>query len=707
MELNAFVVMPFGTKSPRGFNEAPNKKDPKTSIDFNDVWHSLFFPALKQAGCKPFRADSETLAGDIRTDMFFELVTADVVLADVTISNPNVFYELGVRHGVCSRGVFVATGNLTPGRAFDIAQDRSFSYDGTLFLESAAKGPERDKLLDAEVKKLTTTLIQAIAGDQETVGSPVYSHLPGLVPADWSRIQTSRAQHFHTLQDDWLDRVRKAQAEEHPGDILTLADDAPTRLHRTKILKEAAAALINMCRYSAAEKVLREITPSQPDPEAQLQLARALSLQGDDDGAEHELRNILKQHEDDPDASDLLGQVLRHLWRLSWKNAADEDRIQRALDNAQLADMAIANFIKAFRSDANAYYAGLNALILGALLKHIRPVPEDSGALDIEELKAVIAFVARNARERAIAVGDYVEQFWATTTLAGIAMLRQDHDAGLARIREALCIPGKTSFQIQSFEDRLALLSELNFESDFVGKALTQVRSVKRSSHCTCERVILYSGYKLADPKLTEARLALVGKQISQAVEKDWEVHEKDLAICDGATEAGILFSEACLGRGASVRLMLLDPDSEESGDPRWPFPDPQWLRRFHSLINQRDRVEVWYHSKHFGTQFAAPVQGDGDDPPDDAQKLITHYKQWIRHTARIEADIAEVAGSNEIRHGELHGLFVCDRKSTGEDPNDPAYLIRYVNSFDGYRGEVKIIDPQELDQELVSAATN
>ena len=116
--------------------------------------------------------------------------------------------------------------------------------------------------------------------------------------------------------------LRKAQYEGRPGDILTLADDAPTRLHRTKILYEAAVALINMCRYPAAEKVLREIINTEPDsPKAQFQLARALSPQNRTEEAEHTLRTILQQHEDDPHAGDLLGQVFRQLWHLAWTKA--------------------------------------------------------------------------------------------------------------------------------------------------------------------------------------------------------------------------------------------------------------------------------------------------------------------------------------------------------------------------------------------------
>jgi hypothetical protein len=36
-------------------------------------------------------------AGNIREDMFRLLVVADLVIADVSIHNANVFYELGIR----------------------------------------------------------------------------------------------------------------------------------------------------------------------------------------------------------------------------------------------------------------------------------------------------------------------------------------------------------------------------------------------------------------------------------------------------------------------------------------------------------------------------------------------------------------------------------------------------------------------------------
>src|SRR4051812_45199588 len=90
MPLHVFVAMPFGTKE---------------GIDFNRVYSDLIRPSLMSQGLEVIRADEELRAGDIRSDMFQELLLADVVIADLSLDNANVWYELGVRHALRARGV--------------------------------------------------------------------------------------------------------------------------------------------------------------------------------------------------------------------------------------------------------------------------------------------------------------------------------------------------------------------------------------------------------------------------------------------------------------------------------------------------------------------------------------------------------------------------------------------------------------------------
>jgi hypothetical protein len=120
---HAFVAMPFGIK--------PGPKDPDVKdhdaeaqlIDFNRVYSEYIQPALESAGFEPFRADQEIRGGDIVTDMFQELLVADLVIADLTIENPNVWYELGVRHALRARGVVIVCGGKVT-TAFDLYTNR-------------------------------------------------------------------------------------------------------------------------------------------------------------------------------------------------------------------------------------------------------------------------------------------------------------------------------------------------------------------------------------------------------------------------------------------------------------------------------------------------------------------------------------------------------------------------------------------------------
>ena len=361
MQPRAFVVMPFGQK--------PAGPTSGLLIDFNRVYTELLEPALKLAGFEAVRADTEQAAGDIRTSMFFELITADLVVADVTDENPNVFYELGIRDGVCPRGVFIVSGSSGPLRPFDIASDRSFGYVSSPFLD-----PHPDDKAQASVKDqqqlLAKTFKAAMALEQEAIGSPVYSHLPGLEAVNWDGIQTSKAKYLASLQADWLDCVRRAQAAGRPGDIVTLAMNPPTRLHVSRMLFEAASALIGLLRYGAAETVLRDLVRVDPaNTDAQFQLALVLSRQNKVVQAEQQLRKMSADYKNQPQAANVLGQVFRHRWHLSWKpGATAEERRTSARDSSQLAVSAVQSFLKAHRADPNQYFAGLNALMLVHLL---------------------------------------------------------------------------------------------------------------------------------------------------------------------------------------------------------------------------------------------------------------------------------------------------------------------------------------------------
>ena len=84
-----FVMMPFGPR-------------------FNDLFAKVYEPAIREAALQPVRADSVFTSAPIMEDIWRLLRRASMVLADLSGRNPNVFYELGLAHGIGTPAVLVA-----------------------------------------------------------------------------------------------------------------------------------------------------------------------------------------------------------------------------------------------------------------------------------------------------------------------------------------------------------------------------------------------------------------------------------------------------------------------------------------------------------------------------------------------------------------------------------------------------------------------
>jgi len=654
-------------------------------IDFNRIYRDLIVPALQKADCEPFRADSQISAGDIRTDMFFELVTADVVVADLSIPNPNVYYELGIRDGVCARGVLIIQGGWSATQPFDVAQDRCFKYDGMLFsLDGVAAESlsEHAKEIADAVDDLAAVLSRAIASDAQGTGSPLYAHLPGLKPVNWDGIEISRARYFGTLQQDWEERVRKAQEMDRPGHIITIAQDAPTRLHRTKILSEAARALIGLCQFAAAEEVLEEILQLTPDDiNSQLYLGVVQAIRGDTERAEHQMRSMLRQHEANPKAGAALGFVYRVLWYLQWKD--DPNPRERAKQSSRLLLSSIRSFYNVQRLHPEEYLSGYNALLLMAVTAELFPGIELPPRLvDRDELAVVVRYAANAARENAEETGDYDTQFWSAVALSGLEMLKDNESGAIQGIVDACSVPSATLFFLQLLKERMDLLKRLNFKSDIVNAAIETVDSALRSKKQQQKwaKVVVFHGYPIDKPNLSVARFpataaTAVGNRIDEILDA-WKIGKGDLAICGGSTEGDVMFGEKCLAREAQVRLLILEPTAIQLAEV---FSDPvssEWATRSSSLVDH-PATEVWYHRAELGVPVeTACVQG--------------RHNRWILYTARMEAE-------NATEETRLYGLILSDGSLEVTDPEDPSFFISEIRSSNRYKGRVLTIDPRRV----------
>jgi len=140
----AFVVMPFG----EGFDE---------------IYNLFIAGAIAEAGYEIFRADDVRSHQNILKDIVTSIFQSELIVADLTTANPNVYYELGLAHAFRKRVILLTQQiNELP---FDLRSYRVIPYS-THFAEIAKA---RTQLRDLARDALTRTI---------PFGSPVIDFLP-------------------------------------------------------------------------------------------------------------------------------------------------------------------------------------------------------------------------------------------------------------------------------------------------------------------------------------------------------------------------------------------------------------------------------------------------------------------------------------------------------------------------------------------------
>src|SRR5260370_18541908 len=131
--MKLFVAMPYGPRKAALDYDSP---DQTVEIDFDAVWREILQPAVPE-GFETKRADELRRSGLIDRLYIEWLFDADIVLADLTFANPNVYYELGIRQALSRKGtVLVACkGTKLP---FDVRNQYVINYN---YFEAPALRP--------------------------------------------------------------------------------------------------------------------------------------------------------------------------------------------------------------------------------------------------------------------------------------------------------------------------------------------------------------------------------------------------------------------------------------------------------------------------------------------------------------------------------------------------------------------------------------
>jgi hypothetical protein len=92
-----------------------------------------FQKACLQANVEPIRADSSDRPGPIINQIFEDIEQADILIAEIGTSNPNVYYEVGLAHCVRKPSILVAHKDQIDSIPFDLRHNRVIVFDDRKF----------------------------------------------------------------------------------------------------------------------------------------------------------------------------------------------------------------------------------------------------------------------------------------------------------------------------------------------------------------------------------------------------------------------------------------------------------------------------------------------------------------------------------------------------------------------------------------------
>jgi hypothetical protein len=398
----AFVAMAFGT------GPWPERDLKVYRCDL--TYQRILLPALIGAGYEPMRADTQALMEVVDSRMLGAIARAELLVADLATENPNVMWELGVRHAWRSAGTIVIAPEDTR-IPFNVARVPVHSYR-----RHATKISDRDCV--AALQKLSAVLADVERNDPD---SPVFLHLPGLSEVELGPEEPGGEEDSAGV---FLEQITLAADLHRVEDLITLAERIQTsdRLNdssRAPLREQVGLALIEASRHREATEILRPIAEADVDfssRQLQERFAHALIRHPDAEGrderlaeAEARLQRLIARPPSGGEAWGLLG-------------SAGKARVELALasngDPLPHLQLALSAYERGMRTDPGDHYPGVNALALRRL-RGQRLAPNEDDLRRAAELAPVVRFAVLRRGEQALD-----EDVWAILSLAECALHR-------------------------------------------------------------------------------------------------------------------------------------------------------------------------------------------------------------------------------------------------------------------------------------------
>jgi tetratricopeptide (TPR) repeat protein len=411
-----FVLMPFGKKM-----DAAGRV-----TNFDSVYAKIIAPAVERSGLEPIRADEEKIGGTIHKPMFERLMLCHYAVADITGANPNVFYELGIRHAMRPRSTVIvfAEGTVLP---FDIALVRGIAY------KTDGAGEPMD--VETTLGQIANQL-QAARGNPHD-DSPIFQLVEGVPRWDVDHSKTDIFRKAVDYSKRYKDRLRAA-VKEGADSVKKVADD-PALANLLEVESGVVVDLFLSLRDVKAHAAMIELYQRMPPPLQRAKMMReqlgfALNREGRFEEAEKVLKEVIAEFGPSSETNGLLGRMYKDRWDLAKKEGLPEARA--------LLKNAIDTYLAGFEADWRDAYPGINAVTLMEMTPKADPRQAE-----------ILPVVRYSAARKAAKAPDY----WDHATLLELAVLARDEDDADDRLGDALAV-ARAAWELETTARNLGLI---------------------------------------------------------------------------------------------------------------------------------------------------------------------------------------------------------------------------------------------------------
>lgn len=389
-----FVVMGFGKKT---------DFETGRTLDLDKSYFNMIKPAVEDAGLKCVRADEIVHSGVIDKPMYEQILQADLVVADISTSNKNALYELGIRHALRPYTTVVIGEDSLKTFPFDLSHVVVRQYH---HLGEDIGVTEATRFREA----LTKALLEIMNREPRQNDSPVYTVLTDLSPPAVKTSTTADLLHpasaVSEVHSVLIAQVNEAQKR---GDFLTAK----------ALLTSIRAAMANS---QPAQKGF--VSTEEPSIIQRLALVTYKSKHPTEADALAEARTLLAglnpETSNDTETLGLWGAVHKRLWDIS-KATSDLDE-------------AIRSYERGFYL-RNDYYNGINLAYLFNVRAGILQSPAEA-ITDFIQAERVRREVIRICERTDPTTPD--EAYWVRATTAEACFGIGDDTQGERLLKEAL-----------------------------------------------------------------------------------------------------------------------------------------------------------------------------------------------------------------------------------------------------------------------------